>query len=72
MKKLFSQKLAAWLLVIGTNVILFPFVFFLSGGMDGGTPLWFVLGLVYIFLLFQGKAFWLALCLSAASFLAPT
>lgn len=70
LKKLFSQKLAAWLLVIGTNVILFPFVFFLSGGMDGGTPLWFVLGLVYIFLLFQGKAFWLALCLSAASFLA--
>ncbi len=70
LKKLFSQKLVAWLLVIGTNVILFPFVFFLSGGMDGGTPLWFVLGLVYIFLLFQGKAFWLALCLSAASFLA--
>ena len=34
LKKLFSQKLAAWLLVIGTNVILFPFVFFLSGGMD--------------------------------------
>lgn len=64
-----NTKLASWILIIGTNVILFPFVFILSGGMESGTPIWFVLGLIYIFLLFEGKSFWLAMLLSAASFL---
>lgn len=64
-----NSRLASWLLIIGTNVILLPLVFILSGGMDSGTPIWFVLGLIYIFLLFEGKAFWFAMLLSAASFL---
>lgn len=62
-------KLASWLLIIGTNMILFPIVFILSGGTQSGTPVWFVLGLVYIFLLFEGKSFFLAFALSALSFL---
>lgn len=64
-----NMKLASWLLIIGTNVILFPIVFILSGGTQSGTPVWFVLGLVYIFLLFEGKSFLLAFALSALSFL---
>lgn len=44
-----NMKLASWLLIIGTNMILFPIVFILSGGTQSGTPVWFVLGLVYIF-----------------------
>lgn len=64
-----NTKLASWILIIGANVILFPLVFILSGGMESGTPIWFVLGLVCIFLLFEGKSFWLAMLLSAASFL---
>lgn len=64
-----NTKLASWLLLIGGNVILFPLRFFLSGGIESGTPIWFVLGLIYIFLLFKGKAFWCAMLLSAASFL---
>lgn len=64
-----NQKLASWLLIIGTNMILFPIVFILSGGTQSGTPVWFVLGLVYIFLLFEGRSFLLAFALSALSFL---
>lgn len=64
-----NMKLASWLLIIGTNMILFPIVFILSGGTQSGTPVWFVLGLVYIFLLFEGRSFFLAFSLSVLSFL---
>lgn len=63
-------KKASWLLVIATNVCLFPAVFILSGGMDSGTPVWFVLGLVYVFLLFDGREAAIALGISLVSFLA--
>ena len=62
-------KKASWLLVIASNVILFPAVFILSGGVDSGTPVWFVLGLVYIFLLFDGREAAVALGISLTSFL---
>ena len=65
-----KTKLATWLLIITLNVILFPLVFYMSSGMNSGTPIWLVLGLVYVFVLFQGKEFFIALFLSAASFLA--
>lgn len=62
-------RFAAWLLIIASNVILFPMIFISSSGMDSGTPIWFVLGLVYIFLLFRGKDFWAALLITLASYL---
>ena len=33
---------------------VFPFTFFSSGGIDGGASIWFVLGLLYIFIMFRG------------------
>ncbi|MCM1466668.1 MAG: DegV family EDD domain-containing protein [Alistipes sp.] len=63
-------KLASWLLISVLNVILFPSVFVLSGGIGSGTPIWFVLGLIYIFLIFDGKEFVAALLLSIAAFFA--
>lgn len=62
-------RFAAWLLIIASNLFLFPGIFILSSGMDSGTPIWFVLGLVYIFLLFKGKDFWAALLLTLAAYL---
>ncbi len=32
----------------------FPFVFFLGGGIDSGSTVWFVLGILYIFIMFRG------------------
>ena len=63
-----KEKLASWMLIIVSNVILFPLVFMMSSGMESGTPVWLVLGLVYVFLLFRGKELVFALLLSMASF----
>ncbi|MCM1045664.1 MAG: DegV family EDD domain-containing protein [Candidatus Gastranaerophilales bacterium] len=42
--------------VVGLLIIMvvFPEMFFLSGGLDGGGTVWFVLGLFYVFLMFTG------------------
>ncbi len=61
-------KFASWLLIITTNVFLLPMVFLLSGGVESGTPIWFVLGLVYVFLLLKGREFAAALAVSMVSY----
>ena len=66
--KYHKVRLASWLLVITTNVILLPAVYILSSGVESGTPIWFVLGVVYVFLLFKGKEFAAALSISLASY----
>lgn len=65
-----KTKEASWLLIIVFNIALFPAVFLMSGGMESGAPVWFVLELVYIFLMFTGKDFFIAFSLSVVSFLA--
>lgn len=44
-------------ILVGVLIILviFPEMFFLSGGLDGGATIWFVLGMFYVFLMFTGK-----------------
>ncbi len=61
--------IASWLLVLASNVFLFPAIFILSGGTESGIPVWFVLGLVYIFLLFRGREFFIAMSVSVAAFM---
>lgn len=65
-----NSRQASWLLAIGTNVFFFPLLFITSGGTQSGMPVWSVLGLVYIFLLFEGRSFLIAMTLSTLSFLA--
>lgn len=62
-------KKACRLLVLTSNLILFPLIFIWSGGIESGTPVWFVLGLVYAFLLFDGKELIITLLISMVSFL---
>ena len=64
-----QTRLASWLLVIVCNVILFPLIFVMSGGVESGTPVWFVWGFIYIFLLFNGRDMAVALVITALSFL---
>lgn len=63
-----KTRAASWLLIISTNVILLPVVYILSGGTESGTAIWFVLGLVYVFLLFKGKEFAAALFISITAY----
>ena len=63
-----KTRLASWLLILVSNVFLFPLLFITSSGKDSGTPIWLVLELTYIFLLFRGKECVMALLISIASF----
>lgn len=55
--------------LIGVVIIcgIFPYMFMASGGILGGATVWFVLGILYIFLMFSGKklVFFLALVVIA-------
>lgn len=59
----FSAVLIGVLIICG----IFPYMFFASGGISGGATVWFVLGILYIFLMFSGKklAFFLGLVVFA-------
>lgn len=47
----FASTIVAFLIIF----LVFPAMFFLSGGLEGGAVLWFSLGIFYIFLMFSGK-----------------
>ena len=65
-----KTRLASWLFILIFNVVLFPLFFIMSSGIDSGTPIWLVLELTYIFLLFRGKECVAALVISILSFFA--
>ena len=61
-----KSKQASWLIVVVSNVFLYPMIFILAGGINSGTPLCFVMGFVCVFLFFKGKEFAAAFILSVA------
>ena len=51
-----GKTIAAALLITGmSNLVIFPYMYFKSGGLYGGMPIWFVLGLVFTWLTLEGK-----------------
>lgn len=48
-------ELAAVVMGIVIVGIIFPSVFFISGGVESGSMVWFVIGIFYVFLMFSGK-----------------
>ncbi len=59
-----KMNLAAFVMGVLINVCLFPIMFFVSGGIESGATVWFVLGIVYVFLLFSGKYLYIMLVLT--------
>lgn len=49
------MNLSATILAIAIDWIMFPIIFFASGGIESGATVWFVLGIIFVFLLFDGK-----------------
>ena len=49
-------ELASLGLVSFANFIAFPIMYFTSGGLNSGMPLWYLLGLIFSWLLLTGKA----------------
>ncbi len=50
-----KYNIGAVLIGIVIVVMVFPLMFFLSGGIEGGATVWLSLGIVYVFLMFEGK-----------------
>ncbi|NLL79784.1 MAG: response regulator [Clostridiales bacterium] len=48
-------ELAAGLMGLIINGVLLPIIFFTSGGLESGAPVWFVFGIVYVYFMFSGK-----------------
>lgn len=46
---------AAIIVAIMLVAVIFPAMFFLDGGIEGGSTVWFVLGIFYVFMMFSGK-----------------
>lgn len=63
-----KYEVCACLMTFCVNVILFPIIFFTSGGIESGMNDWFVLGLLVVFLLLSGKALYFILFCSLVSF----
>lgn len=50
-----NMELAATIVVSVVDWIMFPIIYFTSGGIESGATVWFVLGIIFVFLLFNGK-----------------
>ncbi len=56
------------LLILISNLFILPVGYLLGGGFFSGAPLWYVIGILFVFVLFRGRFFWFYLAISAASF----
>lgn len=63
-----NQTRIASLLITGmANLVIFPWMYFCSGGCYSSMPIWFVMGLVFTWLILEGAAcFWMYLLNLAA------
>ena len=57
-------ELGSYLLILFIDCLLFPYCFYLEGGIRGGVSMWYILSFFAVFLLVRGKWFWPLLALS--------
>ena len=61
-------NLGGSLIILISNLMILPIGYLLGGGVFSGAPLWFVVGMVFVFVLFRGKLFWMYFILTFLSF----
>lgn len=54
-------NLASSLIIGVVTLVLFPIMYFMGGAVFGGMPLYFALGVIFLFMLVEGKAFYVLL-----------
>ncbi len=64
-----KYELAASLLMMVLNLVMFPLLFFTCGGLDSGMLLWLVMGFILVFLALRGPMFYIMYVLTIASFI---
>ena len=55
-------------IILISNLVILPVGYMLGGGIDSGAPLWFVIGMVFVFVLFKGRLFWIYIVITFVSF----
>lgn len=65
-----KYNMAATLLFFLIIAVMFPCLFFFGGGAHGAAPVWLALGILYAFLMFNGKKviFYVTLCILIDAF----
>ncbi len=59
--------LAAFLIIAVITLVLFPVMFYTDGGLYGGMGYWFMLGMIFNFLLIEGKLCYIMLLMEVAA-----
>lgn len=67
MKKL---TLAASILIVFGSYILFPIIYFKGGAIHSGMPIYFALGMTFVYMLLDGLWFWILLMLQICVYVA--
>ncbi len=49
-----NEKTAGLIICFCINIVIFPIMYFTSGGLDGSMPIWFLLGLIFDILILKG------------------
>ncbi|MCR5598858.1 MAG: response regulator [Lachnospiraceae bacterium] len=64
-----KTNLAGALVTGVSNIIIFPWMYFTSGGSYSGMPLWFVLGLIFTWLTLKGALCYVMYCVNLIALL---
>lgn len=60
-----KPQIAAFMIVVAANMIIFPVMYFTGGGMMSGMPVWMVLGMIFSWLILKGKLCFIIYTLNA-------
>ncbi len=67
--KYHKVEFPAVLVNIALHFVLLPLSFFTSGGVEGGAISWFLMGIIYVFLMFRGKMLYAMLTMTITTIL---
>ena len=57
-------------IIILSNLIVLPIGYLLGGGIHSGSSIWFMVGIIFVFVLFDGARFWIFFILSLLAYAA--
>jgi signal transduction histidine kinase/ActR/RegA family two-component response regulator len=65
-----KYRLASVIIIVLITCGLLPVMFFTGGGAYSGMPSWFIIGIIFTFLLIEGKLCWVLVAVQAALYIA--
>lgn len=62
-----NKKVASYFVTIAMGVVFFPLMFIFNGGVYSGVPLWLTFGLIYPWMILEGKSSYIMFCVNLAA-----